>query len=74
MLYFLDSVEYDSALGELKYQNHSIMLSDLGTRVLNYFLENPKKLISYDDLMGDVWGRIVTENAVLQVFNLTKIS
>ena len=67
MIYFLDSIEYESTLGELRYQGNTVMLSGLGTRVLNYFIENPNKLINYDELMEKVWGRIVTENAVFQV-------
>ncbi len=67
MRYHIDSVEYESTIGVFYYKGEQSKLSAMGTRVLNYFLKNPGRLITYQQLMDDVWETVVSENAVVQI-------
>ncbi len=67
MLYRLNDVLYDAEFGEFRRDGETHKLSAMGMKVLNFFLAHREELITYDRLMSQVWRKIVSENAVVQI-------
>lgn len=72
MLYQIESTSYDDASGIIKRKIGEIKLTKTQKNLLNYFIQNPKIILSKQTLMDEVWGRVVTENSVDQIISILR--
>ncbi len=65
-MYQIDKISYDYSQGLILKTGEEIKLTNKQKDLLNYFIDNPKKILSKQKIMEEVWGRIITENSVDQ--------
>jgi len=73
MLYQIGNFSYNRAKGIIIKGDEELKLTKTQKNLLNYFLDNPKKIISKQTLMEEVWGRIVIENSVDQMVSFLRL-
>ena len=66
MFYFINNISYNYSEGVLTKKEQEIKLTNKQKKLLNYFIDNPNKILSKQTIMEEVWGRIITENSVDQ--------
>jgi DNA-binding winged helix-turn-helix (wHTH) protein len=64
------SYVYDKGL--LKKDSETIELTKIQKKLLNFFIDNPHRIFSKQELMENVWKRIVTDNSVDQVIYILR--
>lgn len=64
MQYKINDFSYDDVSGKYIKPDEEIQLTKTQKKLLNYFIANPSKTISKQQLMDDVWGRTITENSI----------
>ena len=67
MIYQIENFSYDHSLGIIIQADKQHKLTKTQRKLLKYFLDNPRKIISKQTIMQEVWGRIITENSVDQI-------
>lgn len=72
MIYQIENFSYDHAQGVINQNNEEYKLTKTQRKLLKYFLDNPREIITKQTLMQEVWGRIVTENSVDQVISILR--
>ncbi len=72
MLYQIKKARYDNVSGVLEHHNEEYKLTNIQRNLLNFFIENPNRVYSKQNLMEQVWGRIVTENSVDQIISILR--
>lgn len=50
-----ENLQLDLSLNQIQFQNNKIELTKNETRILEHLIENPKRIISRDDLMVFLW-------------------
>ena len=75
MKYLFSHFTFDTITNELSFGKTVIVLTKQHKDLLRYYLQNPNRVISKDDLIDNVWnGRVVTSNTIDQsVSKLKKI-
>ena len=62
---FFGEYRFDTSTHELKNQEYSVSLDPRMVALLRFFLANPNRIISRDELQQAIWqGVIVTDNAI----------
>ena len=64
MDYKINEISYNAINGIVTSKNEQKKLTKIQKKLLDYFIEHPKKILSKQTLMEVVWGRIITENSV----------
>ena len=64
MQYKINDFSYDDSSGKFIKNDNEIQLTKAQKKLLNYFIAHPKTTISKQQLMDDVWGRVITENSI----------
>ncbi len=73
MKYLFLKFSFDTITNELSSGKKIIVLTKQHKDLLRYYLENPNRIISKDDLIDNVWkGRVVTSNTIDQSISKLK--
>ncbi|HFC30271.1 MAG TPA: hypothetical protein ENJ44_04430, partial [Oceanospirillales bacterium] len=64
MQYKINDFSYDDESGKFIKNDNEIQLTKAQKKLFNYFIANPKIILSKQQLMDDVWGRVITENSI----------
>ena len=71
MIHQFKNFSYDYTKGIIK-KNEDFALTKIQKKLLNYFIDNPGQIFSKQELMENVWERIITENSVDQVISILR--
>lgn len=72
MPYQIENAIYDDINGIIKSADEEHKLTKTQKNLLNFFLQNPKVILSKQTLMDEVWNRVVTENSVDQIISILR--
>ncbi len=72
MIYQFENFSYDYDKGLIQANSEEHKLTKTQKKLLNFFINNPKKIHTKHTLMEQVWGRIITENSVDQVLSILR--
>ncbi len=67
MIYQFENFSYDYDKGIISKARDNFKLTKTQKKLLNFFLNNPNKIHSKNEIMERVWGSIVTQNSVDQI-------
>lgn len=72
MHYLINNISYDYEKGIIVKDEKETKLTKLQKKLLNYFVDNPKTIVTKQTLMEQVWGREITENSVDQFISILR--
>jgi len=72
MHYQFEKFRYDYLNGIILKCDKEIKLTNIQKKLLNFLLDNPKKIHSKQELMDQVWGRVITENSINQFISILR--